>query len=311
MEKLISTLMVPPGKKIDLRKDYDPGFIGHFLSKEEVKDTLAEGIQLLSLQQDKLYAQDTYGLLIIIQAMDAAGKDSTIKHVMSGVNPQGVQITSFKVPSVEELDHDYLWRNFIALPRRGNIGIFNRSYYEEVLIVRVHPEFLDRQHLPTELKDRNIWNRRFDEINNFEKYLTDNGIRVLKFFLNVSKEEQKKRFLERVEEPDKNWKFSEADLQERACYEDYLNAYEDLLNHTSTSYAPWYVIPADHKWFTRLAVVSAIFHTLDRLHLAYPKVTPEQNEALLKAKAEMENELEDAVSTRKKAKKGKTGGKNA
>jgi PPK2 family polyphosphate:nucleotide phosphotransferase len=305
MEKLLETLKVPPGKKIDLRKDYDPGFVGNFVSKEEVKDTLTAGIELLSLQQDKLYAQDTYALLIIIQAMDAAGKDSTIKHVMSGVNPQGVRITSFKVPSEEELNHDYLWRNFTALPSRGNIGIFNRSYYEEVLVVRVHPEYLDRQHLPPELKDRNIWNRRFDEINNFEKYLTDNGIRVLKFFLHVSKEEQKKRFLQRVDEPDKNWKFSEADLHERACYEDYMEAYEDLLNHTSTSYAPWYIIPADHKWFTRIAVVSAIYHTLDRLHLAYPKVTPEQNKALLEAKAEMENESRGTGRTGKKEKKTK------
>jgi PPK2 family polyphosphate:nucleotide phosphotransferase len=305
MEKLLETLKVPPGKKIDLRKDYDPGFVGNFVSKEEVKDTLTAGIELLSLQQDKLYAQDTYALLIIIQAMDAAGKDSTIKHVMSGVNPQGVRITSFKVPSEEELNHDYLWRNFTALPSRGNIGIFNRSYYEEVLVVRVHPEYLDRQHLPPELKDRNIWNRRFDEINNFEKYLTDNGIRVLKFFLHVSKEEQKKRFLQRVDEPDKNWKFSEADLHERACYEAYMDAYEDLLNHTSTSYAPWYIIPADHKWFTRIAVVSAIYHTLDRLHLAYPKVTPEQNKALLEAKAEMENESRGTGRTGKKEKKTK------
>jgi len=303
MEKLLETLKVPPGKKIDLRKDYDPGFFGNFVSKEEVKDTLTAGIELLSLQQDKLYAQDTYALLIIIQAMDAAGKDSTIKHVMSGVNPQGVRITSFKVPSEEELNHDYLWRNFTALPSRGNIGIFNRSYYEEVLVVRVHPEYLDRQHLPPELKDRNIWNRRFDEINNFEKYLTDNGIRVLKFFLYVSKEEQKKRFLQRVDEPDKNWKFSEADLHERACYEDYMDAYEDLLSHTSTSYAPWYIIPADHKWFTRIAVVSAIYHTLDRLHLAYPKVTPEQNKALLEAKAEMENESGSPGTPPKKKKK--------
>ena len=303
MEKLLETLMVPPGKKIDLRKDYDSGFTGDFLSKDEIKDTLTAGVELLSLQQDKLYAQDTYALLIIIQAMDAAGKDSTIKHVMSGVNPQGVQITSFKVPSEEELNHDYLWRNFTALPSRGNIGIFNRSYYEEVLVVRVHPEYLDRQHLPPELKDKNIWNRRFDEINNFEKYLTDNGIRVLKFFLYVSKEEQKKRFLKRVDEPDKNWKFSDADLHERACYEDYMDAYEDLLNHTSTTNAPWYIIPADHKWFTRLAVVSTIYHTLDRLHLAYPKMTHEQEEALLEAKARMENEGQDTGAGKKSLKK--------
>ena len=290
MEKLLDTLIVPPGKKIDLRNDYDPGHTGHFMSKQEVKKTMNADIHLLSLQQDKLYAQDSYALLIVIQAMDAAGKDGTIKHVMSGVNPQGVQVTSFKVPSVEELDHDYLWRNCIALPRRGNIGIFNRSYYEEVLVVRVHPEYLDRQHIPTELKDRNLWNRRFEEINNFEKYLTDNGIIILKLFLNVSKEEQKKRFLQRVEEPDKNWKFSAADIHERARFEDYMEAYEDLFNHTSTPYAPWYIIPADHKWFTRLTVVSAIHQTLDRLHLAYPKMTRQQKEALLKAKADMENE---------------------
>jgi PPK2 family polyphosphate:nucleotide phosphotransferase len=293
METLIASLMVPPGKKIDLRNDYDPGHIGHFMSKKHAEKTMNADIHLLSLQQEKLFAQDTYALLIIFQAMDAAGKDSTIKHVMSGVNPQGVKVTSFKGPSVEELDHDYLWRNWIALPRRGEIGIFNRSYYEEVLVVRVHPDYLERQHIPPELKDTNIWNLRFDEINNFEKYLTDNGIIVLKFFLNVSKEEQKKRFLERVKEPDKNWKFSAADIHERACFEDYMNAYEDMFNHTSTSYAPWYIIPADHKWFTRLIVVSAIFHALDRLHLAYPKMTREQEEALLEAKVEMENEGRD------------------
>ncbi|MCG7853291.1 MAG: polyphosphate kinase 2 family protein [Methanosarcinaceae archaeon] len=303
METFLETLMVPPGKKIDLRNDYDTGHIGNFMSKEEVKKTMAADIELLSLQQEKLYAQDTYALLIIFQAMDAAGKDSTIKHVMSGVNPQGVQVTSFKVPSVGELDHDYLWRNCIALPRRGEIGIFNRSYYEEVLIVRIHPEYLDRQHIPLKLKDRHLWNRRFDEINNFEKYLTDNGIIVLKFFLNVSKEEQKKRFLERVEEPDKNWKFSAADIHERVHFEDYMKAYEDVFNHTSTSYAPWYIIPADHKWFTRLAVVSAIYHTLDRLHLAYPKMTHEQEEALLKAKVEMENEVGDTDAGKKSHKK--------
>jgi PPK2 family polyphosphate:nucleotide phosphotransferase len=290
MEKLTDSLIVPPGKKIDLRNDYDPGHTGHFMSKEEVKKTMAADIHLLSLQQDKLYAQDTYALLIIFQAMDAAGKDSTIKHVMSGVNPQGVQVTSFKVPSVEELDHDYLWRNCVALPRRGDIGIFNRSYYEEVLVVRVHPEYLDRQHIPPDLKGPDLWNRRFDEINNFEKYLTDNGIIILKFFLYVSKEEQKKRFLERVKEPDKNWKFSAADIHERVHFEDYMDAYEELFNHTSTPYAPWYIIPADHKWFTRLTVVSAIHQTLDRLHLAYPRMSHEQEEALLKAKEDMENE---------------------
>jgi PPK2 family polyphosphate:nucleotide phosphotransferase len=309
MEKLLDSRIVPPGKKIDLRNDYDPGHTGHFMSKEEVKKTMAAGIHLLSLQQDKLYAQDTYALLIIFQAMDAAGKDSTIKHVMSGVNPQGVQVTSFKVPSVEELDHDYLWRNCVALPRRGDIGIFNRSYYEEVLVVRVHPEYLDRQHIPPDLKDQDLWNRRFDEINNFEKYLTDNGIIILKFFLYVSKEEQKKRFLERVEEPDKNWKFSAADIHERVHFEDYMDAYEELFNHTSTPYAPWYIIPADHKWFTRLTVVSAIHQTLDQLHLAYPKMTHEQEEALLKAKEDMENEGRNPGKGRKPMKK--ESGKNS
>jgi PPK2 family polyphosphate:nucleotide phosphotransferase len=304
MDTLLDSLIVPPGKKIDLRRDYDPGHIGHFMAKEDAGEATADGIRLLSLQQDKLYAQDTYGLLIIFQAMDAAGKDSTIKHVMSGVNPQGVQVTSFKVPSVEELNHDYLWRNYIALPRRGDIGIFNRSYYEEVLVVRVHPEYLARQHIPPELNDRDLWNRRFDEINNFEKYLTNNGIIVLKFFLYVSKEEQKRRFLQRIGEPDKNWKFSAADIHERAFFEDYMDAYEDMFNHTSTANAPWYIIPADHKWFTRLAVVSVIQRALDRLHLEYPKVTTEEKDALLRAKADMENESDGPGSTRKKEKKG-------
>lgn len=303
MDILLDSLMVPPGKKIDLRNDYDPGHVGHFISKDDAEEAIAAGIRRLSLQQDKLYAQNTYALLIIFQAMDAAGKDSTIKHVMSGVNPQGVQVTSFKVPSEEELDHDFLWRNFIALPRRGDIGIFNRSYYEEVLVVRVHPEFLDRQQLPPQLRDKTIWTRRFSEINNFEKYLTDNGITVLKFFLYVSKDEQKKRFLERVEEPDKNWKFSAADIRERACFESYMDAYEDMFNHTSTPDAPWYIIPADHKWFTRLAVVSVINRVLDRLDLAYPKVTPEEKESLLAAKADMENEDAAPGSTGKKGKK--------
>ncbi len=308
MKKLLESLRVPPGKKIDLRNDYDPGHIGHFMSKEDAEETTAAGIRLLAQQQDKLYAQNTYALLIILQAMDAAGKDSTIKHVMSGVNPQGVQVTSFKAPSTEELDHDYLWRCSVALPSRGNIGIFNRSYYEEVLVVRVHPEYLARQQLPPALNDRNIWSRRFDEINNFEKYLVGNGIVVLKFFLNVSREEQKRRFLKRVEEPDKNWKFSAADIRERARWDDYMDAYEETFNNTSTPHAPWYIIPADHKWFTRLAVVSAIYETLDNLHLSYPRVASEQKEALLEAKAEMEKEDGDADGGKKKA--GKRG-KNA
>ena len=303
IKKILESLLVTPGRKIDLRHDYDPGYTGNFMSREDAEETLAAGIRLLAQQQDKLYAQNTYAVLIILQALDAAGKDSTIRHVMSGVNPVGVQVTSFKVPGAEELDHDYLWRNCVALPRRGNIGIFNRSYYEEVLVVRVHKEYLDRQQLPPLLNDPDIWSRRFREINNFERYLSDNGIIILKFFLNVSKEEQKKRFLERVEEPDKNWKFSAADIDERAFWGDYMDAYEEMLNTTSTPYAPWYVIPADHKWFTRFAVVSAINDTLDRLNLAYPGVTPEQKEGLLAAKAKMEQENGDSDGGKKKEKK--------
>ena len=290
LTKLADECRVPAGRPIDLRKEYDPGYAGKFLSKQEAQDQLGTGIQILAQQQDKLYAQNTYALLINFQAMDAAGKDSTIKHVMSGVNPQGVQVKSFKVPSVEELDHDYLWRNVKELPNRGHIGIFNRSHYEEVLAVRVHPEFLDRQQLPPRLKGEDIWKRRYEEINNFEKYLTDNGIVVLKFFLNVSKEEQKKRFLERIEEPEKNWKFSANDVFERRYWDTYMDAYEEMFNNTSTPWAPWYIIPADRKWFTRLAVVSIINATLEGLGLAYPEVTLEQKAALLKAKEEMEQE---------------------
>jgi PPK2 family polyphosphate:nucleotide phosphotransferase len=309
IKKILGSLQVTPGKKIDLRHDYDPGYTGNFMSREDAEETTAAGIRLLAQQQDKLYAQNTYAVLIILQALDAAGKDSTIKHVMSGVNPVGVQVTSFKVPTAEELDHDYLWRNCLALPRRGNIGIFNRSYYEEVLVVRVHKEYLDRQQIPPLLNDPDIWRRRFREINTFERYLADNGIIILKFFLNVSKEEQKKRFLERVEDPDKNWKFSAADIDERAFWEDYMDAYEEMFNTTSTPHAPWYIIPADHKWFTRLAVVSAINDTLDRLNLAYPGVTPQQKEGLLAARAKMEQENGGTESGKKKEKK--KGGKKS
>lgn len=305
IEELLDVLRVPSGKKINLKKDYDPDFTGKWVKKEEAKETLTEGIQILAEMQDKLWAQDQYALLIILQALDAAGKDSTIKHVMSGVNPQGVDVHSFKVPSGEELDHDYLWRNFKALPARGRIGIFNRSYYEEVLAVRVHPEFLAGQKLPPSLKDKNIWNRRFEEINNFEKYLVDNGIIVVKLFLYVSKETQKERFLERTLEPEKNWKFSAADMKERAFWDDYMAAYEDMFNHTSTEWAPWYIVPADHKWFTRLAVAAVLYSTMKSLNLAYPTVSEEQKEALLVAKEELEHEdggLKDKAFIRAEAK---------
>jgi PPK2 family polyphosphate:nucleotide phosphotransferase len=284
IERLFDMLIVPPGKKIKLAKDYDPSATGGLIEKKEAKDKLAEGIARMAEYQNRLYAQSTYSLLIIFQAMDAAGKDSTIKHVMSGLNPQGTQVYSFKAPSAEELDHTYLWRSFKALPERGNIGIFNRSYYEEVLVVRVHPEILARQQLPPKLKDKKIWQRRFREINNFERYLVDNGTIVLKFFLNLSKEEQKKRFLKRIDLREKNWKFSMADAREREYWNQYQKAYEDMLNNTSTEYAPWYVVPADNKWFMRIAVAGVIYQTLKDLKVAYPRVTSEHRQELLKAR---------------------------
>ncbi len=300
--KMLSGLMVPPGQRIDLRRDYDPGCTSDTISKDEAQEILGRSILELSELQEKLWAQNSYALLINLQAMDAAGKDSTIKHVMSGVNPQGVQVTSFKVPSTEELDHDYLWRTVRALPARGNIGIFNRSYYEEVLVVRVHPGFLEPQHLPSALTGPGIWKQRYEEINHFEKYLTSNGIVVLKIFLNVSKEEQRKRFLERVSQPEKHWKFSASDILERRFWDSYMDAYSEVFSNTSTSWAPWYIIPADHKWFTRLAVISVINHTLGGLGLAWPEATPDQREALMKAKEEMEAESTTPEGGRKKKK---------
>jgi len=304
-DKVLKRLCVAPGTRINLRRDYDPGYTGNLSSSKDAGEQLAAGIERLAEQQDKLYAQNTYALLINLQAMDAAGKDSTIKHVMSGVNPQGVQVKSFKVPSEEELDHDYLWRNFLALPGRGTIGIFNRSYYEEVLVVRVHTEFLERQQLPPGRKTGALWERRYEEINNFEKYLTDNGIVVLKIFLNISKETQKKRFLERIDEPEKNWKFSATDVLERRHWEQYMDAYEDMFNHTSTPWAPWYIVPADHKWFTRLAVVSIINAMLGKLDLAYPDVSAEKKEALRQARTMLEEEDRDPAPPDRKKKKRK------
>jgi PPK2 family polyphosphate:nucleotide phosphotransferase len=282
-------LIAKPGSKVKL-KDYDTKYTGKYTSKEEAVQKLENDILKLERYQDVLYAQDTYALLIIIQAMDAAGKDGTIKHVMSGVNPQGCQVSSFKAPSTEELDHDYLWRCIKCLPERGHIGIFNRSYYEEVLVARVHPEILAKQRLPREAKGEGIWKRRFEEINNLEKYLVDNGIVVLKFFLNLSKEEQKKRFLERIEIPEKNWKLSPADNKEREFWDDYMMAYEDALHHTSTPESPWYVIPADHKWFARMSVADIICARLSELPLSYPTVTEEQKQGLLKVKESLDNE---------------------
>src|SRR5882762_1581456 len=239
---------VRPDKKFRL-EDHDPGFTGRFESKEDGKRHLEEGLKKLCDLQEKLYAQDQWAVLLVFQAMDAAGKDSVIEHVMSGLNPQGCQVYSFKAPSAEELDHDFLWRTNRCLPERGRIGVFNRSYYEEVLVVRVHHGILAAEKLPTELVDEDIWKRRFKDINAYERYLAQNGIAIVKFFLHVSKEEQRRRFLARLDEPQKNWKFSLSDVKEREHWDEYMAAYEDMLEHTSTEHAPWYVIPADHKWF--------------------------------------------------------------
>jgi PPK2 family polyphosphate:nucleotide phosphotransferase len=285
------TMVAKPGQKIKL-KHFDPGFTGDF-KKKEARTYLQAGIEALARYQDVLYAQNTYALLLIFQAMDAAGKDSTIKHVMSGVNPQGCQVFSFKPPSAEELDHDYLWTSYRRLPERGNIGIFNRSYYEEVLVVRIHPRLLEKQQLPPSTRKGDIWTQRFEEINNFEKYLVSNGIVVMKFFLNVSTAEQKRRFLERINRPEKNWKFSLSDVEDRARWDDYQAAYEDVFTRTGTDWAPWHIIPADHKWFTRLAVAHFIHQKLKSLNLAYPEVEPNHLERLQEAKKRLESEPED------------------
>lgn len=282
--------IVKPGSKISLKKDYDTAFTANFDEKGDAKIKLQKDIERLAKYQDVLYAQNTHALLLVFQAMDAAGKDSTIKHVMSGINPQGCQVFSFKQPSSEELDHDYLWRSCKALPERGRIGIFNRSYYEEVLVLRVHPELLEKQQLPNYAKGKHIWKQRFEEINNFEKYLVNNGVIVLKFFLNVSKKEQKKRFMKRIELPEKNWKFSESDVRERAFWDEYMNAYEDAFRHTSTESAPWHIIPADHKWFTRMVVADIICSKLKELKLKYPNVTKEHKQDILRAKEILEAE---------------------
>ncbi|WP_392534507.1 polyphosphate kinase 2 family protein [Nostoc sp. C117] len=282
--------IVPPGSKISLKKNYNPAYKIDFHKKTDAVIKLQADIERLANYQNILYAQNTYALLIIFQAMDAAGKDSTIKHVMSGVNPQGFQVFSFKEPSAEELDHDYLWRTTKALPERGRIGIFNRSYYEEVLVVRVHQEMLKKQQLPKFPEENKIWKQRFQEINNFEKYLVDNGIIVMKFFLNISKSEQKKRFLQRIESPEKNWKFSASDVQERAFWDDYMDAYEEVFNYTSTKSAPWYIIPADRKWVTRLVVANIICKKLEELNLKYPAVSEEHRQQLLQAKEILEQE---------------------
>jgi PPK2 family polyphosphate:nucleotide phosphotransferase len=278
---------VESGKDFKL-KHFDPASTAHIHSKEHAEELLAQGISEMTEFQDKLYAQGRWALLLIFQAMDAAGKDGTIKHVMSGVNPQGCQVFSFKQPSSEDLNHDFLWRTTKCLPERGHIGIFNRSYYEEVLVVRVHPEILKNERIPEELLTKDIWRQRFEDISCFEHYLANNGVVVRKFFLNVSKKEQKRRFLDRLEQPDKNWKFSAGDVKERQRWDDYMKAYEEMIAATSTKESPWYVVPADNKWYTRLVVVAAIADTLKDLKLEYPTVNAEERTQLLEAKAELE-----------------------
>jgi PPK2 family polyphosphate:nucleotide phosphotransferase len=265
-------------------KDFDPADIRGIHSKEKADELLQQSVAVLQDLQEKLYAQNQWAVLLIFQAMDAAGKDSLIKHVMSGVNPQACEVSSFKQPSAEELDHDFLWRTTSRLPERGKIGIFNRSYYEEVLVVRVHQEYLAKQHLPPELVSKKIWKERFKDIRNFEEYLTRNGVVIRKFFLHVSKEEQKRRFLARLDEPEKNWKFSEADVHERKYWDDYMNAYEDMIRHTSTPGAPWYVVPADHKWFTHIAASAALIQTLEEIDLQLPKLDKTRLKQLDQAK---------------------------
>jgi len=293
---LAKAFRVTDGKQFRL-KDWDPDDTRGFKSREKAQEALTQGIARLREDQDKLYAQDRWTLLLIFQAMDAAGKDSTIKHVMSGVNPQGCQVSSFKAPSAEELDHDFMWRTTRRLPERGQIGIFNRSYYEEVLVVRVHPEILAKQRLPEKIVTKDIWKERYEDINAFERYLTRNGTVVRKFFLHVSKEEQKQRFLERLAEPEKNWKFSLQDVIEREHWDTYMQVYEDMIRSTSTEATPWYVVPADHKWFTRVVVAEVIADTLESLNLTYPKVDAEKKKeietarTLLKAEANGERKV--------------------
>ena len=284
----VEPLRVKPGSKVSLPDDFDPGERFGVAKKKDGEELLHRGVRLLAAQQDRLAAQGSHAVLVVLQGIDAAGKDSTIRHVMSGVNPQGVQVASFKVPAGEELEHDYLWRHVRRLPARGDIGIFNRSHYEEVAAVRVHPEYLQKEKLPAVPPD--IWPRRYREINSWERYLTDNGIQLVKLFLNVSKEEQRKRFLKRIDRPEKNWKFAAADARERRYWDDYQRAYSDMLSHTSTAWAPWHVLPADHKWFTRICAAAAIARTLVEIDPQYPVPDESARQELLRARAELEAE---------------------
>ncbi|MFD5637176.1 MULTISPECIES: polyphosphate kinase 2 family protein [unclassified Streptomyces] len=285
--KLIEPLRVEPGSRVNLGEDFDPRYKGGLKKKQGV-ELLRTGVSLLAEYQERLAAQDTYGVLLCLQALDAGGKDGTIRHVMSGVNPQGVKVSSFKQPSTEELDHDYLWRYAARLPARGDIAIFNRSHYEEVLVVRVHPEVLDRQRLPEDVRGRDIWDRRYRAVNDWERYLTDNGFKVVKIFLNLSKEEQRTRFMKRLDVPERNWKFSAADVRERRYWDAYQHAFSEMLSHTSTPWAPWYVVPADRKWFARIATAAVLVHTLMDIDPAFPVVGKKARKDLRAARRELE-----------------------
>jgi PPK2 family polyphosphate:nucleotide phosphotransferase len=308
IDRFLKPFRITDGKKFRL-KDIDPGDTRGLESKEQAVSHLQRGIQVLAEMQEKLYAQDQWGVLLMFQAMDAAGKDGAIKHVMSGINPQGTQVYAFKAPSAEELDHDFLWRTTRSLPERGRIGIFNRSYYEEVLVVRVHPEILGKQKVPKKLVTKDIWEERFEDIVAFERYLARNGYAIAKFFLYVSSKEQKARFLERLERPEKNWKFSLADAQERNHWDEYMAAYEDLIRHTASDHAPWYVVPADKKWFARLVVAAAVYETMRPLDLKFPVVDDAKKKDLAAARAALLGEGNGRRSSGRKGRRSRKAAK--
>jgi PPK2 family polyphosphate:nucleotide phosphotransferase len=298
LREFIAPFRVPAGSDVVLGRDFDPADTAGF-TKGQCDELLETGVDLLAHYQSRLAAQDTYGVLLVLQALDAGGKDSTIKHVMSGVNPQGVAVHSFRKPSAEELDHDYLWRYAQRLPQRGQIAIFNRSHYEEVVVVRVHPEILENQRLPPGARDGDVWGRRYREINDWERFIVENGFPVVKVFLNLSKEEQRQRFLRRIDFPEKNWKFNPADVKERAHWDEYQTAFSQMLSATSTEHAPWYVIPADHKWFMRVAVGAVLVNTLVEIDPQYPTVSDEVRDSLMSSKAGLEAEAPELAGARK------------
>jgi PPK2 family polyphosphate:nucleotide phosphotransferase len=296
LAEFVEAFRVEPGSRVRLAKDFDPAYKAGVKKKEDGVELLRRGVDMLCEYQQRLAAQDRYAVLVVLQALDAAGKDGTIRHVMSGVNPQGVAVHSFKIPSAEELDHDFLWRFAQRLPSRGEIGIFNRSHYEEVLVVRVHPELLQRQKLPVEATRKGLWKRRYRQINDWERYLTENGIRVVKLFLNLSREEQRIRFLRRIDLADHNWKFSAGDVREREHWDAYQRAFSEMLSHTSTEWAPWYVIPADRKWFGRIGVAAVITHALTELDPRYPKVSKQARQELLQVKQTLEAQAPEGAA---------------